>query len=156
MWKRSPVTFVAAHVPVAFAIWCATRSFWAYGPEVFAALFLLFGSLTWLLSVSLKAALERFDAGDKRSLVMGCCVCALGLFFLTIDATLTHMGLEWLAEHYPGIFPAFALWPMSIGLALVNVFVKWAYLAPAGKPETEADQATTARSDIAAALRVVG
>lgn len=153
---RITPTLVAAHVPVAFAVWCASRSFWTFGPEVFVALLLLFGSLTWLLSTSLSRALERFDKGDTRSIVMGCAVAVLGVFFLIVDAVLTHMGLEWLTTQHPGVFPEWMLWPMSIGLAIVNVFVKWAYLAPAGKPETEAEQATSAKSEIAAALRVVG
>lgn len=156
MWKRKPVTLIAAHVPIAFAVWCAARSFAQYGPELFAVLILLFASMTWMLSVSLSNALARFDEGNKRAVCMGVLVLALGLFFLAVDATLTHMGLLWLMAEHPGIFsPAFA-WPISIGLALVNTGVKWAYLADSEPPETDADIATSARGDLSDVLKVVG
>lgn len=124
------ITKLAAIVPILAAIYFTCRGFIGLGMtlELVAILTVLFASLSWLLS----QAILRFLA-VRHNGPMAAAVVVLGLVFLITEASLTHIGLEWLLTQGSLEIPGWAIWFFSVALSLTNVMAKWAFLGDAGE-----------------------
>ncbi len=130
------VTKVAAIVPIIAAVYFSCRGFIGLGLtfELVTILTVLFASLSWMLS----QALMRFLDIRNRNKGMAICIALLGVAFLATEASLTHIGLEWLLEQGALQVPSAAVWFFSIALSASNVLCKWVFLGDPGeaKPAT--------------------
>lgn len=82
------------------------------------------GALSVLLAT---AALRLEEAARKRAWATLGLGIVLTLVCLLFEATMTHMGLEWLNEREQ-LAPDWALWPASIGLSLFNAAAGFVFL----------------------------
>jgi hypothetical protein len=127
------LTKVASIVPILAAIYFTCRGFIGLGMtmELVGILTVLFASLSWLLS----QAILRFLA-VRHNGPMAASVVILGTAFLITEASLTHIGLEWLLGQGALEIPGWVTWFFSVALSLTNVMAKWAFLGDAGERST--------------------
>lgn len=125
------VTKVAAIVPILAAVYFSCRGFIGLGltAELVVILTALFASVSWMLS----QALMRFLHVRGRNKGMAFCVSLLGTAFLAVEASLTHIGLEWLLSEGKLAVPSAAVWFFSIVLSISNVLCKWVFLGDPGE-----------------------
>ena len=127
------LTKAASLVPIFAAVYFTFRGFIGLGMtwELVGILTLLFASLSWLLSQSLMRFLDV-----RHNKPMAAAVIVLGIAFLTTEASLTHIGLEWMLAQGNLHLNTYVVWAFSIFLSLGNVLTKWAFLGSAGDKAT--------------------
>lgn len=125
------VTKIAAIVPILAAVYFSCRGFIGLGltTELVIILTALFASLSWMLS----QALMRYLFVRGRNKGMAFCIACLGVGFLATEASLTHIGLEWLLDQGELHVPSEAVWFFSIVLSMSNVLCKWVFLGDPGE-----------------------
>ena len=128
------ITEYAAIIPIAAAVYFSCRGFIGLGltVELVIIMTVLFASLSWLLS----QALLRFLLIRETNAPMAICVTLLGAIFLITEASLTHIGLEWLLKEGSLHVPGWAVWFFSFALSTTNLFAKWAFLGSPGTRRT--------------------
>ena len=87
------ITKTATLIPIIAAIYFTFRGLLGLGMtlELVIILTVLFASLSWLLSQSIMRYILVIEHKEMAVVVVG-----LGTAFLITEASLTHIGLEWL------------------------------------------------------------
>mgnify|MGYP000150121421 CR=1 FL=1 len=128
------LTKAASLVPIIAAVYFTFRGFIGLGMtwELVGILTILFASLSWLLS---QALLRFLDV--KHNKAMAAAVIILGTAFLLTEASLTHIGLEWMLGQGDLHLHSNVIWVFSIFLSLGNVLTKWAFLGDPGEAKKQ-------------------
>ena len=109
-------------------------------------------TLDWIVAAGMSAALisvslilstcvTRFgEATEKKHFLTAGLTIGLGFVLVLIEAGMTHQGLAWLDAN-KDLGPDWALWVVSFGLSVFNVFSLYAFVRDikrTQKPETNA------------------
>lgn len=114
---------VACYTLTGLSIVLSAMAFWTVGFIPAVMMTAAFASVSFLLA----GAVIRFSqALAKGHSVTAGLVVVMALVCLCLEAGLTHYGLEHLNAQY-AIAPAWALWPLSFGLSIFNVFSQYAF-----------------------------
>jgi len=96
-------------------------------------------TLDWIIAAGMSAALvsvslilstcvTRFsEATEKQHFLTAGLTIALGAVLVLIEAGMTHQGLAWL-DARKDLAPDWALWVVSFGLSVFNVFSLYAFV----------------------------
>lgn len=113
----------ACYALTGLAITLSAMAFWDKGFVPAVLMTAAFGAVSFLLAGSV---IRLAEAIAKRHRITAALVIVMASICLTLEAGLTHYGLEHLNTQY-GIAPAWSLWPMSFGLSLFNVFSQYTF-----------------------------
>jgi hypothetical protein len=113
----------ACYTLTGLAIVLSATAFWSKGFVPAVLMTSAFASVSFLLA----GAVIRFSqALAKGHTVTAGLVVVMALVCLCLEAGLTHYGLDHLNDAY-AIAPSWALWPISFGLSLFNVFSQYTF-----------------------------
>jgi tellurite resistance protein TehA-like permease len=121
---EKPVTSIACYALTGLAITVSALAFWDKGALPTVLMTTAFASVSYLLAGAVNRVADALRA--KAWMIAGTAI-AMGLVCLCLEAGMTHYGLEQLNRQYD-IAPAWALWPMSFGLSIFNVFSQFAFV----------------------------
>lgn len=113
----------ACYTLTGLAITLSAMAFWSKGFIPAVLMTAAFGAVSFLLAGSV---IRLADAVAKRHQITAALVVIMASICLTLEAGLTHYGLEHLNAQY-AIAPAWSLWPLSFGLSLFNVFSQYTF-----------------------------
>lgn len=103
-------------------------------------------ALDWIVAAGMSAALisvslilsgcvTRFgEATEKKHYLTAGLTIGLGLVLVMIEAGMTHAGLDWL-DARKDLAPDWALWVVSFGLSVFNVFSLYTFARDMKKPQ---------------------
>ena len=113
----------ACYALTGLAITLSAMAFWDKGFVPAVLMTAAFGAVSFLLAGSV---IRLAEAVAKRHRITAGLVIVMASICLTLEAGLTHYGLDHLNAAY-AIAPTWSLWPISFGLSLFNVFSQYTF-----------------------------